>query len=217
MRHGQWHEQSAFLVFIMSSIKLTLIVATTLAVTSFAWSASLTSEAGVSYAAISGLRSYSAPDLTHSSTSSLVIPFVRVSTDLAINWRLGASYSYIGSLKGSGVSPNTNIFRDPDVGSAQVLTPFNSTEKIHEFAVDLRYACQVADRCSFQFGPVASVLHSKATIAHRSFSATEVKLGAVAELRYDLTREWQLAIGCRYSQPTDRNIAQFSLSAAYRL
>ena len=200
----------------MPTIKLALLVVSALAVTSFARSASLTSEAGVSYAAISGVRSYAAPDLTHSDTSGLAVPFIRVSTDLADDWRLGVSYSYIGNLEGSGTSPTTNIFRDPNVASAQILTPFHSSERIHELALDLRYAWHGADRLSLQLGPVASLFQSKATIANRSFSSTEVKLGAVADLRYDLTKEWQLAVGIRYSQPTDRKITQFTFSVAYR-
>ncbi len=186
-----------------------------LAVAALAQSASVTSEAGVAYAAVSGMRSYAAPDLTNAKTSSLMVPFARVSTELGDDWRLGVSYSYIGDLKGSGISPTANIFRDPNIVSAQVETPFGSTEKIHEFGADLRYAWHLSDHISLQLGPVVSLFCSKATIANRSFSSTEAKLGAVADLRFELTKEWQLAAGCRYSRPTDRKITQFAFSVAY--
>ncbi len=197
-------------------MKTILLIISALAFASVTRSASLISEAGVAYASISGVRTYSARG-TNSSTSSLAIPFIRVSTDLTKNWLLGVSYSYIGNLDGTGLSPDADIFGDKDGFYVQMLTPYNCTEKIHELALDFRYAWQIADRLSFQFGPVASLFSSKATIANRSFSSTEVKFGAVADLRYDLTKKWQLAVGCRYSQPTDRKITQLTLSAAYRL
>lgn len=173
-------------------------------------------EAGMSYAATSGVRRYAAPDLSHSSTSNVAVPFLRASTMPSPNWHIGVRYSYIADLKGRGVSPDSNIFKDPSLVALPVITPFTSKEDIHEISLDLRYSWQLAKGLAFQLGPVGSVFHSRAKISWRSFSDTEFRLGGVADLRYSMSSQWQLALGVRYARPTDRDITLYSISGAYR-
>ena len=200
----------------MHKIKNTSVVVLATFTALIARALPLTTEAGLSYAFVSGVRPYSAPELTHSDTSGHAVPYVRVSTTLCQAWRFGVGYCYIGDLKGSGVAPSPNIFHDPGLVSAAVLTPFRSTEDIHELSFDARYCLALGDGFSFQAGPVASLFYSRARIAYRSFSDTRLKLGAIAELRRDLTPSWQLAVGGRYSHPTDRDITHLYVSVGYR-
>lgn len=176
--------------------------------------ATIVAEAGVSYGIISGVRPYSAPTLRQSETSSVAIPFVKASAVFSDRWRTGLGYSFIGNLRGSGVG--SNIFVDDQRFVAQVAIPYTSTEDIHELSMDLCYALPVVRGVTFQLGPVASLFYSRAHIANRSFTDTELRIGAVADVRWRVGEKWEVGLGCKYSHPTARHITQLYASAGYR-
>jgi hypothetical protein len=171
-------------------------------------------EGGVGYAAISGVRPYQAPDLTESDTSGVLAPYVRISTDISRHWSTGIGYVRLGGLKGHGVASSADIFHRGGP-APQVLTPFSSRERIDDWSWDVRFRWSLGPRSEIDLGPVVSVAHSRARIADEEFGKTEATLGAVAGLRYGLSKDWSLALGYRLYRPRDRTISILSLSLGF--
>lgn len=175
----------------------------------------VTFEAGVALVESSGLRRYAAKRfLTTSETSAVTAPQLRVSMPVGESMVVGIGYAHYATFRGRGVAPSSDIF-DEGIPALQVISPFRSAEKIHDASLDLRYRWSVSKNASIEFGPVLSVFHSRARIAHRSFSATDLRLGGVLQLNCALSGPWTVGVGYRYAAPPDRTLNIFALTASY--
>lgn len=173
-------------------------------------------EAGVSYVAVSGVRPYAAGrNLQTNKTSSIAAPFIRFAYPINDRFVVGLGYSYYGSLKGAGVATSTDIFNEGP--GAAVITPFTSTEKIHDISADLRYRWSLTNGFSLEAGPTASLLLSRATIAYRSFSDSELRLGGAVQLNYSVNENWTLFGGYRLVKPSNRTLQLVSIGASLRM
>lgn len=176
---------------------------------------SLTIEAGVALVESSGLRRYAAKRfLTNNETSSLAAPQLRVSMPVGESWVVGAGYAYYATFRGSGGAPTPDVF-DEGLIVIQIPVIFSSSEKIHEASLDLRYRWHLSERASVDAGPTLSLFHSKATIWTRSFSATDLRLGGVVQLKYALSEAWTAGVAYRYAAPPDRTLNIFALTVSW--
>ena len=174
----------------------------------------VTVEAGVAIVETSGLRRYAAQRfLTENRTSTLSAPQLRVSVPAGDSWAIGAGYGYYATFRGFGVAPTPDIFDQGGIW-AQVITPFTSAEKIHEASVDLRYRLKVAQGVSLELGPTASLFHSRARIAWRSFTENDVRLGGAINFVCPMNERWAVRAGYRYAAPPDRTLHILSLTIA---
>ena len=176
--------------------------------------APITVEAGVALVGSSGLRRYAARTyLTQNETSSIIAPQVRASVPVGDTFTVGAGYSFYATFRGKGVAPTSDVFNEGGI-ALQVITPFSSSEKIHEFNLDLRYRATLSERWLFEAGPTLSLFHSRAEIWNRTFSANDLRLGGAAEVRCSLDGSWSVGAGYRYAAPPDRRLHIFSVALA---
>lgn len=177
---------------------------------------SLPGEVGVSYVAVSGVRSYAAgKNLQNNQTKAIAAPYIRVAYPILDYLVVGVGYSYYANLKGDGVAPTPDIFNEGQV-SLPVLTPFLSSEKIHDVGIDVRYLWSVRKHISVEVGPTVSLFISRAKIANRSFSDSEVRLGGAAQINYDVNENWTVSGGYRLAKPTDRTLQLFTACISFR-
>ena len=179
--------------------------------------ASVSLEGGGSLVNLSGVRMYGAQGTVSTHTNHLTTHFIRVAYEFSTNWRVGVSHSRFGGLRFNAESPTPDIFLEhPGDPIAQVVTPFSGTESITEVAVDVCYSWPFASPWTLDLGPTLGTFHSKAQIAGRRFSGTEVKVGVGAALRYQIEERWSLLLGYRRSAPTDRSLNQLLATVAVR-
>jgi opacity protein-like surface antigen len=169
-------------------------------------------QVGLAHARVDGVRGYAASRyLRTSKTDSVSAPFVRASLPVSERMAASVAYSYFGTIKAAGAAPTSDIFDEGGV-ALTVVTPFQSSEKIHELSFGISYSWQTSERFSVELGPEASLFHSRATIANRSFSEEDLRLGARAGTQYKISEAWSLSLGYRFVAPPSRTLHVFTLA-----
>lgn len=199
------------------------VLAASVVFTATGLQAALTLEAGVAYARASGVRPYAArQNLSLNETSHVTVPTLRLAFIPSPRWAIGLGYSYYDNLESSGTSPSNDVFNDRP-GILPIVVDVWGRENIHEMFLDGRYRMPWGQSAHVEFGPVLSLYQSSATIGsdlgrnQRSFSATDLRVGATAALTMELAPRWQLSASYRYSAPPERNLHLWGVALAFRL
>lgn len=177
--------------------------------------------AGLTYADISGVRTYGAKYLegktgTHETyqTESLWTPTVSLRYELSDRFAFDTSYTQFQGIQGLGISNDSDIFNENEV-ALFVLTPYHFSENIHDISTSIWIKALDRKKWAVELAPTLSYFSSSAIVAGRKFSADDLRLGASVRFNTNLTTRWSGHFGFRYAAPPDREVRVFSLGASY--
>ena len=172
------------------------------------------------YADISGFRTYNALNFTWGSeTTSQDVPRISLHGKLHEFVELGASYAFIGHLKGSGVVPTgSSIF--PPAGQLAILFPYNVEEDIHDLTLFAGISLDLHPKLSLSAGPELHYFISRAVFVDANSrvykrDAEDWRLGVYGALRSSLGDRWRIEGSYRFVKPPDREVHFFGIGIGY--
>jgi len=178
--------------------------------------------ASYEYADISGFRTYNALGFTWGSeTTSRSVPRISLHGKLHQFIEIGASYAFIGNLKGSGVvSTGSRIFPPP--GQLTVLFPYDVEEDIHDLTLFAGVSLDLHPKVSLSAGPELHYFISRSVFTETTGSwrthkrdAEDWRLGGYGMLRGNLGEHWHIQGSYRYVKPPDREVHFFGIGIGY--
>lgn len=199
--------------------------------------------AELSNAHISGVRAYDADQNKNANvTDDLAVPSIFASRNLGEKFQLLARYSYYNSITASGISGNPDIFKEGKI-VPQIVTFYDFSEKLHEGSFSFRYRILEKVLYSLYIGPTFSIsygetdfylkpkpvfrgMHSNnstpltmqdASRKIRSFSSTDLTVGAEANISFKMTSRVDTALSYRFSNLSHRDVHLFGVSLALKL
>lgn len=170
--------------------------------------------AGVSFARISGFRTYGTVGATQSSTERRLVPFIELAYRPNTRFRVALTYANLAGLDAHRVAPTSDIFGESDI-ALTVLTPYRVEEDIHQLSLAPSITIPLADRWKVEVGPSLDAFLSRAAIAGRHVSETDYRLGARLFLDYHVAGGWRLGLLYRYAAPPQRHIHSLGVQLAH--
>lgn len=189
----------------------------------------LSLEAGVAYAHLSGLYSptWEYKPLSNDK-SDFAIPEISLRYRLTDNWAVSVGYAHYSDLRSMGVTGLRAL--DPSDNPIGIDYPALGKQRLDEFDAKLLYAYELSPRLRVEAGPVLSLLHSRYTyelygssqqtslpFQDWNIERNDLRLGAQAGFRYDLTDRLILSLNYRYVAPVGREAHLVGLSLGCRL
>jgi len=177
--------------------------------------------ASYEYADISGYRTYNALGFTRGSeTTSRSVPRISLHGKPHKFIEIGASYAFIGELRGSGAGTSGTIFPPP--GQITVMVPYDVEEDIHDLTFFAGVSLDLHPKVSLSAGPELHYFKSRSVFTETTGSwrthqrdAEDWRLGGYGMLRGNLGEHWRIQGSYRYVKPPDREVHFFGLGIGY--
>ncbi len=190
--------------------------------------------AEMSYAQISGTRAYEASNNFNATrTKDMLVPSLKLSAKIGDNGEASIRYTVFDDIDSYGVSSDTDIF-DKSEFAGQAITEYVMSEEIEDITFTYLYEINRIRDVRLSVGPNFSFLESKADFYYerlegeigsdvfetvyryiRSFSSSDVVIGAEANAAIQLSDRARFDLAYRFLNPPDRDIHMLSLSLNY--
>jgi hypothetical protein len=189
----------------------------------------LSVEAGLSYAHVSGLYSPTAEYRPLAKDKSdFAVPEIGLRYQLGESWAAGLGYAHYSGIRSEGLTIYPIL--DPSDQPTGFVYPARGEQRLDEFTAKLLYGYQASPRLRLEAGPVLSLLSSRYTYELPEMYAftllpasdmkvreTDLRLGALAGIRFELSERLSLSANYRYSAPVGHDVHLLGLTLGYRL